>query len=200
MSYSEFNPFPDSRGSRLQLNCYAAVKRIAAALNGIALLKNQETRDTVARHPKKILILTDHNDLCTSLKDFVHFCTDLVVADEAISVSEARRLLERDSLDLVLIDQSVLPSLGAKPKPIFPKNPSVPLILMTLDQELAQIKNRLVQGFRGFVTKHDVAEELIPAVQNVLNGQGYLSRELLEGIPPDIRAGVLLGDVRDQAL
>ena len=68
---------------------------------------------------------------------------------------------------------------------------------MTMDNELAQIRTALVAGVRGFVTKQDLAEELIPAIRGVLDGRRYLSRELLVGISANVRARILAGDTSD---
>ncbi len=86
---------------------------------------------------------------------------------------------------------------GVPQQMVFPKKPKMPVILMTMDNELAQIRTALVAGVRGFVTKQDLAEELIPAIRGVLDGRRYLSRELLVGISANVRARILAGDTSD---
>jgi len=146
---------------------------------------------------RRVLIVTGHHTLRVSLKDLINLESDLTVGGEAENLTEARRLSGDDHMVLAIVDHLAFTDREPLRKPVFPENPHMPVILMTLDNELDQLKRALAAGVRGCVTKQDLAEELIPAVRNVLNGQRYISRELLVGIPARVRAAILDGETTE---
>ena len=161
-------------------------------------LKNQVARETTHDGAeRRILIVSNYFMLRMSLRDLINIEADLAVGGEAADMSEARLLLGRNHLDLALVDRLIWPRMECAPQTVFPENPTLPVVLMTMDNELTRIKIALAAGVRGFVTKHDLATELIPALRDVLRGQRYLSRELLEGIPADKQARILAGEITD---
>ena len=146
---------------------------------------------------RRILIVTGHDALLASLRDLVNLESDLTVGGEAADLTGARLILGGDHLDLAIVDRLVCPSIGFPEQMVFPMKPKMPLILMAMDNELAQIRSALTSGVRGFVAKQDLAQELIAAIRDVLDGQRYFSRELLVGISADVRARILAGDTSD---
>jgi DNA-binding NarL/FixJ family response regulator len=55
-------------------------------------------------------------------------------------------------------------------------------ILLTMHNDQQFVREALEAGIRGYVLKIDAGEELIPAVNSVLNGSRYLSRGVSGGM------------------
>jgi DNA-binding NarL/FixJ family response regulator len=140
------------------------------------------------------LIVTEHEALGASLKALMGLTDHLTVGANAADLTEARRLVSQRTFDLALVDWLQLPALGQTMKPLFPAQPELPVILMTMHDEFSQTKLVRSSGIRGIVTEHTMAEELREAIQEVLAGRCYLSRDLLSGLTDDERDALLAMD------
>jgi DNA-binding NarL/FixJ family response regulator len=138
--------------------------------------------------------VTGHHTLRVSLRSLIDHQTDLTVGAEAADLTEARYVWDGQHLELAIVDRLVCASMEILRRALLLAKPGIPVILMTMDSDLAQTKAALAAGVRGIVAKQDVAGELIPAAREVLDGQRYVSSELLKGVADDVRAGILAGE------
>lgn len=135
--------------------------------------------------------MTEHTLLFESLEELILRAGGFCVGRQAHDLREAGQLLHQGLYDLALVDWLQLPDLECDKRGLFPNHPSLRVILMTMDNDLSQAKLALDWGARGLVTEHDVADELLPALSEVLAGGRYLSRELMQGVSVEERASLL---------
>ena len=55
------------------------------------------------------------------------------------------------------------------------RNPELKLIILSVHDEALVVRETLSAGALGFVLKWTAAEDLVPAIQNVLQGYTYVS-------------------------
>ena len=78
------------------------------------LLKKRAKGNISDDSPKRnVLIVTGHHALRMSLKDLINLESDLTVGGEATDLTEARRVVGGDHLDLAIVDRPVCTSMGS---------------------------------------------------------------------------------------
>ena len=103
-----------------------------------------------------------------------------VVFDAVVMVADDRSLVEavgRMHPDLVIVDLS-LPSDGDDlnvAHRLATERPDLRIIVMSVHDEPAAVRQTLAAGAAGFVLKRSAATDLIPAVREVLAGRTYVS-------------------------
>jgi DNA-binding NarL/FixJ family response regulator len=103
-----------------------------------------------------------------------------VVFDAVVMVADDRSLIEaveRMQPDLVIVDLS-LPSsvddLNVAHR-LAAERPDLRIIVMSVHDEPAAVRQTLAAGAAAFVLKRSAATDLIPAVHDVLDGRTYVS-------------------------
>jgi DNA-binding NarL/FixJ family response regulator len=102
-----------------------------------------------------ILMVTDESSLCRAVEKF-H--PDVVIADLSLPVSTERnvaRLLRE-------------------------RYPESRLIILSVHDEKAVMREMMAEQARGFVLKRRVVVDLIPAIHEILKGHVYVSQDLKE--------------------
>jgi NarL family two-component system response regulator LiaR len=125
-----------------------------------------------------------------------------VVFDAVLMVADDRSLVEaveRMRPDLVIVDLS-LPSDGDDlnvAHRLAAERPDLRIIVMSVHDEPAAVRQTLAAGAAGFVLKRSAATDLIPAVHEVVAGRTYVSpaaradavaRPAAEQPPPELSA------------
>jgi DNA-binding NarL/FixJ family response regulator len=84
--------------------------------------------------------------------------------------------IETVAPDAVVADIAMLPTDDqAAILRIVARHPGTPVVLLSVVDDWALIRMSSSAGTHGYVVKDDVAEELVHALEEVLNGRGYLS-------------------------
>jgi DNA-binding NarL/FixJ family response regulator len=103
-----------------------------------------------------------------------------VAFDAVVMVADDRSLVEaveRMHPDLVIVDLS-LPSDGDDlnvARRLANERPDLRIIVLSVHDEPAAVRQTLAAGAAGFVLKRSAATDLIPAVHDVLQGRTYVS-------------------------
>ena len=112
-----------------------------------------------------------------------------VVFDAVVMVADDRSLIaavRRMHPDLVIVDLS-LPSDGDDlnvAHRLAAERPDLRIIVMSVHDEPAAVRQTLAAGAAGFVLKRSAATDLIPAVREVLGGRVYVSPAVRRDTPP----------------
>jgi DNA-binding NarL/FixJ family response regulator len=123
----------------------------------------------------RVLLAEDHSNLAKSLARLLRDDFDLVgtVSDGHALIEAARQLLP----DVIVADIS-MPGMGglealrrlrSDPHP-------APILLLTAYPDAQLADEAIRAGAAGFLLKHAAGEELITAIEEILNGRVYLSR------------------------
>lgn len=127
---------------------------------------------------RHILIADDHEVTRRGLRGLLcEAFTDLDVV-EADDTAKVLSLVRERRWDLILLDV-LMPGLGIVEtlKHVRATDASVPVLVVTAATETAYAVEVMRGGARGIVHKHRAADELLAAVQRVLDGQTYLHGE-----------------------
>lgn len=125
---------------------------------------------------KRILLVDDHPLLREGLRRLIVTDDTLSVCGMAATVEEALALVESTQPDLVLTDltlpgrsgMELISELGAS-------HPGIPILVLSMHDELIYAKRVLQAGGRGYVMKDIAPERLIEAIHLVLGGGVFTS-------------------------
>ncbi|WP_193215058.1 response regulator transcription factor [Luteolibacter marinus] len=124
----------------------------------------------------KILIVDDHPILRDGLESIIKRERGLAVCGKAGTVAEALELVERTDPDLVLTDLSLPGRNGLELiKDLRTLQPLLPVMVMSMHDELIYAERILRAGGRGYVMKEVPAEVLLQAIRRVLGGGVFVS-------------------------
>jgi DNA-binding NarL/FixJ family response regulator len=130
----------------------------------------------------RIFIIEDHPLFRTGIIQLLKTEPDLEICGEAESRSEALALLESmDSPNLVLLDLSLKDSSGLELlKDIHYRNPSLPILVLSMHDENFYAERVIKAGSRGYIMKQEATSNILEAIKTVLAGNIYLSEPLRE--------------------
>ena len=131
----------------------------------------------------KVLIVEDHRMLREGLKAILSTRDDLEVVGEAIDGLEALRAVKRAKPDMMLLDLS-MPRMNGLSVLLEAKSyhPDIKILVLTIHQAEERIKEVFAAGADGFCSKNDSRQELLVAIDSVLNGNTYLSPSIAKHV------------------
>jgi DNA-binding NarL/FixJ family response regulator len=136
---------------------------------------------------KKILIVDDHPMTRAGIAQLINTQKDIRVSCEAGSPAEALTELAKGLPDLILTDLSMPGRSGIEfIKDVIAMHGTVPILVMSMHDELIYAERALRAGARGYIMKEAGGEKLLAAIRQVLGGQVYVSQRmsatLLDGL------------------
>jgi DNA-binding NarL/FixJ family response regulator len=130
-----------------------------------------------------ILVVDDHPILRQGLKQLINHEPDLVVCAEAENAEHALGQIERHDIDLAIVDISIIGTDGVGlTGQIKMRYPKIPVLILTMHDELLYAKRAFRAGAEGYVEKRGAAETIITAIRTVLSGEKYISKQMAEKI------------------
>ena len=123
----------------------------------------------------RIVLADDHPIVLDGLRALIKAQDDLELVGEATSGLAALRIIKEQRPDLAVIDIS-MPELNgiALGRRLADDLPAVKLLVLTLHEDRAYLKQALDAGIRGYVLKRTAAENLAAAIRAVLSGGLYV--------------------------
>ncbi|MFQ5656398.1 MAG: response regulator transcription factor [Candidatus Methylomirabilales bacterium] len=122
----------------------------------------------------RVLLADSHQNMLESIRGLLEtmFEAVVMVADET-SLLEAADMLKPD---LAVVDLS-LPASGEVnvARRLKSRHPELKVLILSVHDEATVVKEILAAGAGGFVLKRSAATDLVPAVQEVLQGGTYIS-------------------------
>jgi DNA-binding NarL/FixJ family response regulator len=131
----------------------------------------------------RIMVVDDHPIVRQGLRLLIDHEPSMVVCAEAESAREALGEIERQQIDMVIVDISIIGSDGVSlTEEIKKKHPRIPVLILTMHDELLYAKRAFRAGAQGYVEKREAAETIVTAIQTVRSGHKYISRKMAEKI------------------
>lgn len=123
----------------------------------------------------RIVLADDHPIMLDGLRALIKAQGDLELVGEATNGLAALRIIKEQKPDLAVIDIS-MPELNgiALGRRLADELPAVKLLVLTLHEDRAYLKQALDAGVRGYVLKRTAAENLAAAIRAVLSGDLYV--------------------------
>jgi DNA-binding NarL/FixJ family response regulator len=132
---------------------------------------------------KRIFVVDDHDVVRFGATQLISRQHDLLTCGEAASVTEALPLIRELRPDLVVADISLKNSNGLElVKVVRAENPEIPLLVMSMHDELVWAEVALRAGAQGYLMKEHAIAALVQAIRTVLMGKVYISPAVSERI------------------
>lgn len=129
--------------------------------------------------PKKILIVEDHPILVYGLQLMIEKEEGFNVSGVVNTKDEAFDLLGTMGPDLVVIDISLQYQDGLTLiKQVKESEYNVPILCLSMHEELYYAEQCLRAGANGFITKSEPCEVIISGIEKILSGKIYLSESI----------------------
>ncbi len=130
--------------------------------------------------PIRILIADDHAVFRSGLKALLEKESDLEVVAEAGDGLAAIDAVERQQLDVMLLDLSLPKLPGARVAEIaLQKNPRLAIVVLTMHEDEYYMQELFKIGARAFVLKKSTGTELIQAIRVAHRGEQFIDPALV---------------------
>jgi two-component system, NarL family, uhpT operon response regulator UhpA len=129
----------------------------------------------------RVLIADDHVIVRSGLKQLFGLMGDITVAGEATNGEEVLEALKHGQFDLLLLDLT-MPGLSGVNLigRIIVSNPSLPILVLSMHNELQIAKRVLQAGAAGYVTKGSGQDTLMSAIRKVAAGGRFVDPTVAE--------------------
>jgi DNA-binding NarL/FixJ family response regulator len=135
-----------------------------------------------------VVIVEDHQLFRDGLKSMLNKRNDITIVGEAEDGIEAVKLIRRLKPDLVLLDLS-MPKMGgiSVMKDVKRELPDTRILLLTIHESDQYVLEAFEAGADGYCIKDSSRQELMLAIDSVLQGKTYIS----PGISDQVMEGYL---------
>ncbi|MEO6873947.1 MAG: response regulator transcription factor, partial [Opitutaceae bacterium] len=125
---------------------------------------------------QRVMIVDDHPFMRAGLAQLIERQPDLLIGGEAGSPAEALQKLAGSRVDLVLADMTMPGRSGLEfIKDLHAVHPDLPVLVISMHDELVYAERALRAGARGYIMKEAGGESLLVAIRQVLTGRVYVS-------------------------
>lgn len=131
----------------------------------------------------RIVLADDHPIVLNGLRNLIQAEADLDLVGEASTGLEALKVIREKRPDVAVVDIS-MPELNGiiLSRRVAEQVPSVRLLVLTLHEDRAYLKQALDAGVRGYVLKRAAAENLVQAIRAVVVGGIYVDPAMASNI------------------
>ncbi|MCF7817073.1 MAG: response regulator transcription factor [Kiritimatiellales bacterium] len=128
---------------------------------------------------KRVYLVDDHPIVRQGLIKLIEQEAGLEVCGESGSVAEALDALKKLSPDVILVDISLEDSNGLELiKIVDDLGLQIPMLVLSMHDESLYAEHALRAGASGYVMKQAASNTLIQAIEKVLDGEIYVSKEM----------------------
>jgi DNA-binding NarL/FixJ family response regulator len=131
--------------------------------------------------PTRLLIVDDHQIILDSLRLVFSGIENVTIAVTLTDSRQVMSLLDAHEIDVVVSDLH-MPHLNGidLTLQLRKKHPEVKILLLTMAEDAAHIREAIKAGVNGYVLKKSGREELEKAVQTIIAGRKYYSEAVIE--------------------
>ena len=128
---------------------------------------------------KRILVVDDHPIVRQGLALLINREPDLVVCGEAEDAMGAMHVLASAHPDILIVDISLNGPDGIDLlKNIRLSHPTLPVLILSMHDELIYAERALRAGANGYIMKQEATENVLVAARRILNGEIYVSARI----------------------
>lgn len=137
----------------------------------------------------KVAITDDHPLLLEGLKNILGNSETIDVVDCFKDVSEMNAGLEKQSIDILLLDINLLDTNSIELiKPLRKKYKNLQIIMLSVHNEFPVINSTLTEGALGYIQKNASVAEILEGITTVYQGKQFLcsqTKSILEKKSPN---------------
>jgi len=142
------------------------------------------------RTSRGILLVDDHPLLLEGLGRLINAETGLRVCGMAGNVQQALKMVESAKPDLIVTDLTLPGRNGLELiKDLAATHPGIPIIVLSMHDEMIYAERVLRAGGRGYVMKDTPPESLLEAIRTVLDGGVSASRAVTNRLLRSLSGG-----------
>ena len=127
----------------------------------------------------RLLIADDHQVLIDGFKSIFDYEEGIDVVATALNGQEVLDHLKDIEVDVILLDINMPVLNGVETtKRITKKYPGVKVIALSMYDQQSYFKRMMQYGARGYLLKNDPIDEILTAINTVMQGQRYIGEKL----------------------
>ncbi len=131
----------------------------------------------------KIIIADDHQLFIDGIKSLVKSMKNMEIIAEVANGKLLLEALENNKCDIILMDINMPEMDGVEAtKQVKIKYPSIKILMLTMFSNREYIEKLLRAGADGYLLKNTGKAELQEAIETIINGESYVSKEVTERI------------------
>jgi DNA-binding NarL/FixJ family response regulator len=124
-------------------------------------------------------LVEDHAVFREQLAELINREPDMVVTGQADNGADALRIVETAGADILIVDISLKGRTGLDlVKDLKCRQIDLPVLVLSMHDELLYAERVLRAGARGYITKHETSKEVMSAIRQVLSGHVYLGSRM----------------------
>ncbi len=132
----------------------------------------------------KIIIADDHEIVRSGVKFTIAAQKNLYIENEASSFAELIDLLSRNNYDLLILDLNLGDKNGIRSiREISDKFSTLPILVLSMFPEDPYALQSIYAGASGYLNKKMVSDELLLAINTIVEGKTYMSQAYMERLP-----------------
>ncbi|MDC6466673.1 response regulator transcription factor [Methylophilaceae bacterium] len=123
-----------------------------------------------------LLIVDDHEIVRAGIKRLVENTPNLNIVADLGSGEEAYQFLQKNTVDLIIMDVS-MPGKGGieTTNQIKKRHPKIKIIMLSMHDNAMIIEKAMKAGADGYILKNDLSDDLLNAVEKVMNNETIVS-------------------------
>jgi two-component system, NarL family, invasion response regulator UvrY len=123
-----------------------------------------------------LLIVDDHEIVRSGIKRLVENNTKLNIVADLGSGEEAYHFLQKNTVDLVIMDIS-MPGKGGieTTNQIKKRFPKIKVLMLSMHDNSMIIDKAMKAGANGYILKNDLSDDLLDAIEKVMNNEIVIS-------------------------
>ena len=131
----------------------------------------------------RIVLADDHPIVLTGLRNLIESEPDFAVVGEATSGPDALKVIRDAGPDIAVVDISMPGMSGiVLTRRLSEEAPHVKILMLTLHEDRAYLRQALDAGARGYVVKRSAAANLVSAVRSVIAGGIYIDPAIVNRV------------------
>ena len=148
-----------------------------------------------------VYIVDDHQLVCEGISDLINQSGQAHVSYTFTTLEACRQALQNRRPDVLLLDISMPDGDGITfCQQIINDYPKLKVIAITIHDEYSMIQRMMDCGAHGYVLKSSSSEELLEAINNVWQGNEYVSRQVTDILEKGKANSVTLTEVEKNIL
>ena len=123
-----------------------------------------------------LLIVDDHEIVRAGIKRLVENTQNLNIVADLGSGEEAYQFLQKNTVDLIIMDVS-MPGKGGieTTNQIKKRYPKIKILMLSMHDNAMIIEKAMKAGADGYILKNDLSDDLLNAVEKVMNNETIIS-------------------------
>ena len=142
-------------------------------------MSNPPATSTRTNARSRVMLVDDHPIVRQGLANLIDDEEDLTVCAQVESADEALAAVETARPDVIVIDVALGERSGLElVKDVRARWPDMPMLVLSMHDELLFAERALRAGAKGYVMKQEATEKVMEGIRKVLDGELYVSERM----------------------